>query len=136
MNNYKFSVIIPIYKAEKYLEKSVMSVEKQTYRNFEIVLVDDGSPDKCPQICDDMCLKYDNIRVIHQENQGVSVARNNGIQAATGEIVCFLDADDEWMEDNLKELNILYNNFPNIGSASTARYNRHKDGSLIKIRNI
>lgn len=134
MNNYKFSVIIPIYKAEKYLEKSVMSVEKQTYRNFEIVLVNDGSPDLCPKICDNFAFKFENVRVIHQNNAGVSVARNNGIKASCGDIICFLDADDEWKYDYLEELNILYNKFPNIGSASTARYDRHKDGSLIEIK--
>lgn len=133
MNNYKFSVIIPIYKAEKYLEKSVMSVVKQTYRNFEIILVDDGSPDSCPDICDNFAFKFENIRVIHQINAGVSVARNNGIKASNGDIICFLDADDEWKEFYLEELNVLYNKFPNIGSASTARYDRHKDGSLIEI---
>lgn len=133
MNNYRFSVIIPIYKAEKYLEKTVMSVEKQTYRDFEVILVDDGSPDSCPEICDNFAFKFENIRVIHQINAGVSVARNNGIKDSNGDIICFLDADDEWKEFYLEELNILYNKFPNIGSASTARYDKQKDGSLIEI---
>lgn len=134
MKNFKFSVVIPIYKAERYLKNAILSIEKQTYKNFEIILVDDGSPDACPDICDEYSLKYENIRTIHQKNSGVSVARNNGIKASIGDIVCFLDADDEWQETYLEELNILYNKFPNIGSASTARYDRHKDGAIIEIK--
>lgn len=134
MKKIKFSVVIPIYKAERYLKNAILSVEKQTYKNFEIILVDDGSPDACPGICDEYSLKYENIRTIHQNNSGVSVARNNGIKASIGDIICFLDADDEWQETYLEELNILYNKFPNIGSASTARYDRHKDGTLIEIK--
>lgn len=133
MKEYRFSIIMPIYKAEAYLSKAVESVEKQTYRNFEIILIDDGSPDKCPIICEDLKSSFDNIKVIHQKNQGVSVARNNGISIADGDIICFLDADDEWMENNLEELNIIYNKFPQIGSASTARFNQLADGTRKEI---
>lgn len=133
MKEYRFSIIMPIYKAEAYLFKAVESVEKQTYRNFEIILIDDGSPDKCPIICDELKSLFDNIKVIHQENQGVSVARNNGISITDGDIICFLDADDEWMENNLEELNIIYNKFPQIGSASTARFNQLADGTRKEI---
>lgn len=133
MKEYKFSIIMPIYKAEAYLSKAVKSVEQQTYRNFEIILIDDGSPDNCPTICDELKSSFDNIKVIHQENQGVSVARNNGISIADGDIICFLDADDEWMENNLEELNIIYNKFPQIGSASTARFNQFTNGTRKEI---
>ena len=131
MKDYKFSVIIPIYKAEKYLLKTISSVENQTYKNFEIILVDDGSPDGCPQKCDDLSQKYNNIIVIHQKNSGVSVARNVGIKVASGDIVCFLDADDEWLPTFLEELNQLYNQYPDIGTASTARYDKTQNGKLL-----
>lgn len=124
---------MPIYKAESYLVKAVESVEKQTYHNFEIILIDDGSPDKCPSLCDELKIRFDNIKVLHQKNQGVSVARNNGIGIADGDVICFLDADDEWMENNLDELNIIYNKFPQIGSASTARFNKFGNGTRKEI---
>lgn len=134
MKQYKFSIIMPIYKAEAYLMKSVESVEKQKYRNFELILINDGSPDNCPVICDELKHRFNNIKVIHhQKNQGVSVARNDGINIADGDIVCFLDADDEWMENNLEELNIVYNKFPQIGSASTARFDQSLNGMRRKV---
>lgn len=88
------SVIIPVYKTEKYLELAVNSVLNQTYKNIEIILVDDGSPDNCPQICDALAEKYDCIKVVHKENGGLSSARNAGIENATGEYLYFLDSDD------------------------------------------
>ena len=88
------SVIIPIYKVEKYLRASIDSALNQTYENIEIILVDDGSPDACPQICDDYAEKYDNIKVIHKKNGGLSDARNHGIEASSGEYLYFLDSDD------------------------------------------
>ena len=90
----KVSVIIPVYKVEKYLQECLDSVLGQTLKNMEIILVDDGSPDKCPQICDDYALKDCRIKVIHQENQGSSVARNNGMKIAKGDYVAFVDSDD------------------------------------------
>ncbi len=88
------SVIIPIYRVEKYLVKCLDSVTNQTYKNLEIILIDDGSPDNCPKICDEFAAKDPRIRVIHQENQGVSAARNHGIEIATGEFIAFIDGDD------------------------------------------
>ena len=88
------SVIIPIYKVEEYLEKCIQSVIRQTYRNIEIILVDDGSPDRCPKICDDYAILDERIKVIHKPNGGLSSARNAGIKCATGEFICFLDSDD------------------------------------------
>ena len=76
------SVIVPVYKVEKYLDRCVSSLLAQTYQNVEILLVDDGSPDNCPQMCDAYAEKYDKIRVIHQENKGLSGARNTGIDQA------------------------------------------------------
>ena len=93
-NKELVSVIVPIYKVEKYLNECVESIINQTYKNLEIILVDDGSPDSCPQICDDYALKDSRIKVIHKKNGGLSDARNCGIKAADGEWIAFVDGDD------------------------------------------
>ena len=95
----QISVIIPIYKVEKYLRQCVDSVINQKIKNLELILVDDGSPDQCPQICDEYAEKYDFIKVIHKPNGGLSSARNTGIQAAAGEYLIFMDSDDWWNPD-------------------------------------
>ena len=99
------SVIIPVYKVEEYLDKCVESAVNQTYKNLEIILVDDGSPDNCPKMCDDWAKKDKRIKVIHKENGGLSDARNFGIEKATGEFYIFLDSDDKM---DLEEIEILY----------------------------
>lgn len=88
------SVIVPIYKVEKYLKRCVDSILNQTYKNLEIILVDDGSPDNCPKMCDEYAEKDDRIKVIHKENGGVSSARNAALKAASGDYIGFVDADD------------------------------------------
>ena len=88
------SVIIPVYKVEKYLDKCVQSVVNQTYRNLEIILVDDGSPDRCGEMCDAWAQKDSRIRVIHKTNGGLSDARNAGLDIATGAYIGFVDSDD------------------------------------------
>ena len=88
------SVIVPIYNVEDYLNRCVDSIINQTYKNLEIILVDDGSPDNCPQMCDDYAKKDSRIRVVHKENGGLSDARNAGMKVATGEYVSFIDSDD------------------------------------------
>ena len=93
----KISVIIPVYKVEQYIRQCLDSVIGQTYQNLEIILVDDGSPDGCGMICDEYAKKDSRVIVVHQENQGVSVARNVGIEMATGEWIMFVDPDD-WLE--------------------------------------
>lgn len=100
----KISVIIPIYKVEKYLEKCVNSVMQQTYQNLEIILVDDGSPDNCPQICDELAKKDGRIKVIHKENGGLSSARNAGLDIAQGEYISFIDSDDYVDEHFIEKL--------------------------------
>lgn len=90
----KISVIIPIYKVEKYLSRCIESILAQTYKNFEIILVDDGSPDSCPAICDTYEANYSCIHVLHKENGGLSDARNAGTRIASGEYVTFIDSDD------------------------------------------
>ena len=97
------SVIVPIYNVEDYLDRCVESIFNQTYRNLEIILVDDGSPDKCPQMCDIWAEKDSRIKVVHKENGGLSDARNAGMPFATGEIISFIDSDD-WIEPNMFEI--------------------------------
>ncbi len=90
----KLSIIIPIYNVEKYLPTCIESFLSQTYTDFELLLIDDGSPDSCGQICDEYAAKDSRIRVFHKENEGVSRARNLGLDNARGEIISFVDADD------------------------------------------
>lgn len=88
------TVVLPIYNVEKYLDRCINSVVNQTYTNLEILLIDDGSPDNCPIICDRWANKDSRIKVIHKENQGLGMARNTGIDNANGEYICFFDSDD------------------------------------------
>lgn len=90
----KISVIVPVYKVEKYLDSCVQSVLSQTVSDFELILVDDGSPDQCPVFCDQWAEKDSRIRVIHKKNGGLSDARNAGLDVMTGAYVCFADSDD------------------------------------------
>ena len=94
MDNPKISVIVPVYKVEKYLDRCVESIVNQTYKNLEIILVDDGSPDDCPAICDAWANKDERIKVMHKENGGASSARNAGLDASSGDYVGFIDGDD------------------------------------------
>ena len=94
------TVIVPVYKVEKYLDQCVESIVNQTYRNLEIILVDDGSPDRCPQMCDEWAKKDERIKVIHQRNAGLGPARNSGMAIATGEYVAFVDSDD-WVKPEM-----------------------------------
>lgn len=102
----KISVIVPIYKVEEYLHRCVDSIINQIYTNLEIILVDDGSPDNCPAICDEYAEKDSRIRVIHKKNGGLSDARNAGLEIATGEYIGFVDSDD-WIHKDM--YNVLYN---------------------------
>lgn len=95
------SVIIPVYNVEDYLERCVKSVINQDFRSIEVILVDDGSSDRCPQICDDLAKTDERITVIHKINGGLSSARNIGIAKAVGEYITFLDSDDQWIENAL-----------------------------------
>ena len=99
----KISVIIPVYKVENYLERCVRSVCNQTYPELEILLIDDGSPDRSGEICDDLARQDARIRVIHKNNGGLSDARNVGMDAATGQYLAFVDSDD-WIDPIMFEL--------------------------------
>ena len=96
----KVSFIVPVYKVEKYLEQCVNSVLNQTYQNIELILVDDGSPDNCPKMCDEYAFEDNRVKVVHKPNGGLSDARNAGLNVATGEYVIFMDSDDFWISNN------------------------------------
>lgn len=98
----ELSIIVPIYKAEKYLPKCIESVLNQTLKDFELILVNDGSPDRCGRICEEYAEKDGRIKVIHKKNNGVSSARNRGLEIATGEYIGFVDADD-WIDSDMYE---------------------------------
>ena len=100
----KISIVVPIYKVEKYLDRCVDSLVNQTWSNLEIILVDDGSPDRCGEICDKRAAEDSRIRVIHKPNGGLSDARNAGLDFATGEFVGFLDSDDFIHPEMIRDL--------------------------------
>lgn len=116
------SVVVPVYKAEKYLVQCVNSLMKQTYSMIEIVLVDDGSPDSCPKLCDEFLKKDQRIRVIHKKNEGVAFARRDGVLASTGEYVTFCDADDMFDVFALEKVaKAIYHYSPDIVTFSMTR---------------
>lgn len=108
MNEPLISVIVPIYKAEKYLSRCVDSIINQTYKNLEIILVDDGSPDNCPKICDEYASIDNRIKVYHIENGGSGKARNIGFKYSTGDFISYIDSDDIFSKNFILE---LYKNF-------------------------
>ena len=103
-NKPLISVIVPIYNVEKYLEKCVHSIVKQSYENLEIILVDDGSTDACGALCDQLALQDHRIQVIHKPNGGLSDARNAGLDRMRGKYVTFIDSDDWVTEDYISSL--------------------------------
>ena len=103
MNKPLISVIIPVYNVEEYLDECVQSVLNQTYKNLEVILVDDGSPDRCPQMCDEYAKVDNRVKVVHKQNGGLSDARNAGLEIATGDYIGFIDSDD-FIERNMYEV--------------------------------
>lgn len=99
----KISIVVPVYRTEEYLDQAVCSLLNQTYRNLEIILVDDGSPDRCGALCDGYAARDSRVKVVHKQNGGLSSARQAGIEAATGDYLAFMDSDD-WMECSAFEL--------------------------------
>lgn len=99
-----FSLVIPVYNAEKYLDRLFQSINKQSYKNYEVLIIDDGSTDNTKEICLDMTNKSSRFSYIRQKNGGVSVARNRGLERAKGKYLFFIDADDELMEGALQQL--------------------------------
>ena len=109
----KVSVIVPIYKVEKYLRQCIDSIINQSLKDIEIILVDDGSPDNCPKICDEYKKIDSRIKVIHKKNGGLSSARNAGMKIATGEYIGFVDSDDYVSKEFLEELYLIFHSFHN-----------------------
>ena len=128
--NKKISVIMPVYNVEKYLKKCIESVLSQTYKNFEIILVDDGSPDNCGKICDECAQKDERIKVIHKENGGVSSARNAGLKIATGDYIIFIDSDD-YINENMFA-HMIKNAKGNNSDIVVCNFNIEKDGYIKK----
>ena len=129
MENPKVSIIVPIYNVEKYLDRCMESLLNQSLNDIEIIMVDDGSPDNCPEMCDEYANKDSRVRVIHKQNAGLGFARNSGLEVATGEYVAFVDSDD-YVE--IETYKILYNE----AKASNADYvccgyNRIKNGKCV-----
>lgn len=101
MSSPFFSIIVPIYKVEQYIDRCIQSVISQSFRDFELILVDDGSPDNCPKICDGWKAKDNRVIVLHRKNGGLSDARNAGLDITKGKYVLFLDSDDYWCDIHL-----------------------------------
>ena len=125
-----FSVIMPLYNKSPYVRKALESVVSQTYRNFELIIVDDGSTDNSAAICEDFFNSFTPSFVhslIRQANSGVAAARNNGVAASHGEFLCFLDADDWWSPTFLEEIDKLITEYPDVGIYAT-NYFYYKPG--------
>lgn len=131
--NYKVSVIVPIYKVEQYLQRCVDSIINQTYKNLEIILVDDGSPDNCGKICNDYAKKDSRIKSIHKANGGLSDARNYGMKYATGDFVLFIDSDD-WIKVEMIEVMINKAKEYNADVVQSAFYYAYEDYMLFDDR--
>lgn len=101
------SVVVPVYKVEKYLDECIESIVGQSFQDFELILVDDGSPDRCGEICDEWAARDGRIKVVHKENGGLSEARNTGIERSTGQWLSFVDSDDLLERDMLQTLYTL-----------------------------
>ena len=108
----KFSIVIPVYKTEKYVKQCVDSVLAQSFTDFELILVDNESPDSCPQICEEYASLDNRVRVIHKKHGTAASARNVGMKSALGEYLCFLDSDDWWIDAEVlsKIDNVVVNN--------------------------
>ena len=101
------SVIVPVYRVESYIEYCIQSIQNQTYKDLEIILVDDGSDDGCPEICDRYAKEDKRIKVIHKKNEGLASARNVGLEAATGEYISFVDSDD-YIQTEMYEVMVAF----------------------------
>ena len=137
----KISVIVPVYNVEQYLERCVDSIINQTYKNLEIILVNDGSTDNSGKLCDELAKRDDRIRVIHKENGGLSDARNTGIEEAEADLIGFIDSDDyidenmyELLIDNLRETNAdlsMCGHYDVYNNVSEAQVTERKHGRLV-----
>lgn len=137
MNKPFLSIIVPVYKVEKYLAKCIDSILVQSYSDFELILVDDGSPDNSPQICDEYASRDSRIRVFHKKNEGVGIARNTGIDNASGQWILFLDSDDYIDQGYLKKGVNEINNNENLDAVIFPNRKDNKEtGESVIIDNI
>lgn len=127
------TIVVPIYKVEEYLDRCVSSVVNQTYKNLEIILVNDGSPDHCPQMCENWAKRDSRIKVVHKENEGLGMARNTGIENATGEYICFFDSDD-YVEPTVIEESMLVAEKENADIVSFGNDRVTQDGRILARR--
>ena len=102
-NNELISIIVPIYNVQKYLDRCMKTLLNQTYRNIEIILVDDESPDECPKMCEEYAKIDQRVKVIHKKNGGLGFARNSGLEIAQGKYIIFVDSDD-YVTENMCHL--------------------------------
>lgn len=125
-----FSIIVPVYNVELYLKRCIESVLNQKFKSYELILINDGSTDSSRTICDEYNLEYNQISVIHKKNEGVSEARNRGLQIAKGDFIIFLDSDDILNENILEELSevIKNNEYPDLITGSKNDY--HENGKI------
>lgn len=129
----RFSIVIPLYNKEPYVEKTLRSVLVQTFSDYEIIVVNDGSKDDSLEVAKRVLEGVKNVTIINQENVGVSTARNNGIAVAKGEYICILDADDWWEPTFLEEMNKLIQEHPEAGLYCTNYYYVHNGKSTVKL---
>lgn len=129
----RFSVIVPLYNKVPYIEKALRSVLSQTFKDYEVIVVNDGSSDNSLSVAEKVLSVVGNARIINQENTGVSTARNNGIAVANGEYICFLDADDWWEPTFLEEMDRLIKVYPDAGLYCTNYYYVHNRKSVVKL---
>jgi len=130
----KVSIVVPVYNVERYLERCVKSLLNQTYKNVEIILVDDGSTDSSPQLCKSLTKLHSNIKCIHKNNNGLGMARNTGIDIATGDFVIFIDSDD-WCDQNLIEKLIDYSEKYSASTVISGLKRVDSIGTVKKIEN-
>ncbi len=132
------SVIVPVYNVEQYLHRCVESIQNQTYGNLEIILVDDGSPDNCGKLCDELAQKDARIRVIHKENAGQGFARNDGMNLATGKYITFVDSDDWISHDRIENLHTAlkrHNGDIALGNHTRAFFNGEQQPIKLLLKN-
>ncbi|PCJ25697.1 MAG: hypothetical protein COA97_07400 [Flavobacteriales bacterium] len=125
------SIIIPVYNAEKYISETINSVFSQTYRNWELIIIDDGSADNSANIIKQFCKDNDKVRYYYQENSGVSVARNNGMNKAKGKYIALLDADDVWEKDNLRLKNDVLETKNDVSWVFSNMYNANETAEIV-----
>ena len=133
MNKSKVSIVVPIYKVEKYIHRCIDSILNQTYPNIEVILVNDGSPDNCGKIADQYKVIDKRVKVIHKVNGGLSDARNHGVREVTGEFTMFVDSDD-WLENNMIEIMVNCSMTYKADVVQSAFYYAYKDKLLFDRR--